>query len=183
MTESTATILFTNVRDSTALFERAGNRAAYDALRSHFTVLRNAIEQQGGRVIKTVGDGVMAVFDAPSTAVRAVLRAHELMAADMDGIQPVHMKAGVHVGDCLIVDIDQREDYIGAAVNIAAQLARAGDGGDVVISADAFRDTGITDTAQRHELNVVTNEMLVKGSTMPLRYHKLRPARATWSRC
>ena len=183
MTERTASILFTNVRDSTALFQRAGNAAAYEALRAHFAMLRSAIEQQQGRVIKTVGDGVMAVFDAPSAAVRAVLRAHELMAADMDGIQPVHMKAGVHVGDCLVVDIDQREDYIGTAVNIAAQLARAGDGGDVVISADAFRDAAVADTAQRHELNVVTNEMLVKGSTMPLRYHKLRPARVMWSRC
>jgi adenylate cyclase len=183
MIERTATVLFTNMRDSTALFERAGNEAAFGVLRAHFDVLRNAIEHQGGRVVKTVGDGVMAVFDAPSPALRAVLRAHELMAADMDAIQPVHMKAGMHHGTVLVVDTDQRDDVIGTTVNLAAQLARASDGGDVVISADAFRDDAVQDITTRHELNVATDEMLLKGSTMPLRYHKLRVARATWSRC
>ena len=183
MTERTATILFTNVRDSTALFERAGNEAAYGALRAHLAEVRNAVEQEGGRVVKFVGDGVMAVLATPSAAIRAVLRAHEMMSGDMDAIQPVHMKAGVHHGNCLIVDSDGREDIVGSTVNIAAQLARAGDGGDIVISAAAFATDGVGDITERHELNVVTDEMLVKGSTMPLRYHKLRVARVSWSRC
>ena len=183
MTERVATILFTNIRDSSALFERAGHEAAFGVLRAHLDILRRAIEQQGGRVVKTVGDGVMAVFDTPSSALRAVLRAHELMSADMDAIQPVHLKTGMHHGSCLVAEIDQREDFIGTTVNLAAQLARASDGGDIVISADAFRDPAVGDIAERHELTVVTNEMLMKGSTMPLRYHKLRAARVSWSRC
>lgn len=183
MIERTATILFTNIRDSTALFERAGNEEAFGVLRAHLDVLRTAIEQQGGRVVKTVGDGVMAVFDAPAAAVRAVLRAHELMASDMDGIQPVHMKAGLHHGSCVVFESGEGEDFVGTTVNVAAHLARAGDGGDVVMSAVVFADAAVTDIAQRHELSVVTNEMLMKGSTLPLRYHKLRTPRVSWSRC
>ncbi len=75
------TFLFTDLKGSTALYERVGDLVAYDLVRQHFRVLNDIVAAEAGAVVKTIGDAVMATFSTPDRAVAAALRMREAMRA------------------------------------------------------------------------------------------------------
>ncbi|HSJ09429.1 MAG TPA: adenylate/guanylate cyclase domain-containing protein, partial [Longimicrobiales bacterium] len=183
VTVGAMTILFTDLRESTALYDRIGDAPAFGRVLDHFHALRRSLEQEHGAIVKTIGDAVMAVFTEPAGAVRAVLRAHEMLAADADGIQPVQLKCGAHYGSCIAVTLNERLDYFGSTVNMAARLGGLAQGGDIVLSEELFSDPGVAALVQRMELVVSSEEVLLKGYSLPVRCYRLRPARIYASRC
>ena len=118
------TILFTDLRGSTALYDRVGDLAAYDLVRSHFTALTDAVAGEGGAVVKTIGDAVMATFPSSEQALRAAMRMREAMRRinRERGNDDLALNIGVHEGPCLAVMLDDRQDYFGQTVNIAARV-------------------------------------------------------------
>src|SRR5437899_2523581 len=74
------TFLFTDLKGSTALYERVGDLVAYDLVREHFHVLYDVVRAEAGAVVKTIGDAVMATFSTPDRALAAALRMREEMA-------------------------------------------------------------------------------------------------------
>jgi class 3 adenylate cyclase len=101
-------------------------------------VLQEAITEEDGALIKTIGDAIMAVFRRPVSALRAILNAQQRLAFPPDGAAPFYLKAGMHHGPCIAVTLNDRLDYFGSVVNLAARLERSSSGKDVVIS-DAIR--------------------------------------------
>ena len=75
------TFLFTDLRGSTALYERVGDLVAFDLVRAHFQVLHEIVAAEAGAVVKTIGDAVMATFPTPDRAIAAALRMREAMRA------------------------------------------------------------------------------------------------------
>ena len=69
--------LFTDLKGSTELYERVGDLAAFDLVRAHFRVLQDVVASEGGAVVKTIGDAVMATFPTPDRALAAALRMRE----------------------------------------------------------------------------------------------------------
>src|SRR3546814_18039453 len=67
------TLMFTDLKGSTALYERIGDARAYRLVREHFAFLGEIVREQEGAIVKTVGDAVMAAFPDPAAAVRAAL--------------------------------------------------------------------------------------------------------------
>ncbi len=118
------TILFTDLRGSTALYDRVGDLAAFDLVRSHFGELIAAVASEGGAVVKTIGDAVMATFPTPDRAVRAAMRMREAMRRinEARGSEDLALNIGLHEGPCLAVMLDERQDYFGQTVNIAARV-------------------------------------------------------------
>ena len=118
------TFLFTDLKGSTALYERVGDLAAFDLVRAHFQALLGIISAEKGAVVKTIGDAVMATFVRPEHAIVAGLR----MRAAMDelnvqrGRDDLIVKIGIHEGPCLAVMLNERQDYFGQTVNIAARV-------------------------------------------------------------
>jgi class 3 adenylate cyclase len=118
------TFLFTDLKGSTALYERVGDLAAFDLVRAHFRALLEIISSEKGAVVKTIGDAVMATFVRPEHAIVAGLR----MRAAMDalnverGRDDLVVKIGIHEGPCLAVMLNERQDYFGQTVNIAARV-------------------------------------------------------------
>src|SRR3979411_471791 len=118
------TFLFTDLKGSTALYERVGDLAAFDLVRAHFHALLEIISWEKGAVGKTIGDAVMATFIRPEHAIVAGLR----MRAAMDvlnaerGRDDLVVKIGIHEGPCLAVMLNERQDYFGQTVNIAARV-------------------------------------------------------------
>ena len=116
--------LFTDLKGSTALYERVGDLAAFDLVRAHFHALLEIISSEKGTVVKTIGDAVMATFVRPEHALAAGLR----MRAAMDalnaerGTDDLVVKIGIHEGPCLAVMLNERQDYFGQTVNIAARV-------------------------------------------------------------
>jgi class 3 adenylate cyclase len=118
------TFLFTDLKGSTALYERVGDLAAFDLVRAHFQALLEIISSEKGAVVKTIGDAVMATFIRPEHAIVAGLR----MRAAMDALNAARgkndlvVKIGIHEGPCLAVMLNERQDYFGQTVNIAARV-------------------------------------------------------------
>jgi len=123
------TILFTDLRGSTALYDRIGDLAAFDLVRSHFGALLEAVSAEGGAVVKTIGDAVMATFPTPDRALRAAMRMREAMRKinEERGGDDLALNIGLHSGPCLAVMLDDRQDYFGQTVNIASRVNELAD--------------------------------------------------------
>jgi class 3 adenylate cyclase len=132
------TVVFTDLRGSTRLYTDIGDAPAFGMVMEHFDVLRNIINDEGGAIVKTIGDAVMAVFRRPAPALRAMLAAQQALAGASNGSQTLRLKAGIHYGPCIAVTLNDRLDYFGSTVNVAARLEGLSSGDDVVIS-DAVR--------------------------------------------
>ncbi len=118
------TFLFTDLKGSTALYERVGDLAAFDLVRAHFHALLEIISSEKGAVVKTIGDAVMATFIRPEHAIVAGLRIRAAMDAlnAERGTKDLVVKIGIHEGPCLAVMLNERQDYFGQTVNIAARV-------------------------------------------------------------
>lgn len=118
------TFLFTDLKGSTELYERVGDIAAYDLVRAHFEILHEIVAAEAGAVVKTIGDAVMATFSTPDRALAAALRMREAMRRlneERKG-EDLLLKIGIHEGPCLAVTLNDRQDYFGQTVNIAARV-------------------------------------------------------------
>ena len=113
------TFLFTDLQGSTELYERVGDLVAYDLVRAHFQVLNEIVAAERGAVVKTIGDAVMATFPTPDRAMAAALKMREAL-KDLKG--ELLLKIGIHEGPCLAVSLNDRQDYFGRTVNIAARV-------------------------------------------------------------
>jgi class 3 adenylate cyclase len=113
------TFLFTDLKSSTELYERVGDIVAYDLVREHFRVLNEIVASEAGAVVKTIGDAVMATFPSPDRALAAALRMRKSVHALKKDLL---IKIGIHEGPCLAVTLNDRLDYFGQTVNIAARV-------------------------------------------------------------
>src|SRR5829696_2431524 len=118
------TFLFTDLRGSTELYERVGDLAAFDLVRAHLRVLTEIVAAEAGAVVKTIGDAVMATFPTPDRAVAAALRMRDAMQSltNEQKREDLLLKIGIHEGPCLAVTLNDRQDYFGQTVNIAARV-------------------------------------------------------------
>src|SRR6266498_2351220 len=116
------TFLFTDLKGSTELYERVGDLVAFDLVLAHFRVLNEIIAAEAGAVVKTIGDAVMATFPTPDRAVAAALRMREAVRSIKHGDRDLLLKIGIHEGPCLAVTLNDRQDYFGQTVNIAARV-------------------------------------------------------------
>ena len=167
---SQVALLFSDLRGSTALYERLGDGAAYNVVREHFALLAGVVRDHDGAVVKTIGDAVMASFGDPADAVRAAL-AMQARIADQD----LTLKLGVHMGPSVVVTLNDRLDYFGSTVNMAARLQGQSAGGDIVLSRAVADDpavqTVIADLPKREE------EVALKGFDRPVGFVRLIGAR------
>jgi class 3 adenylate cyclase len=113
------TFLFTDLKGSTELYDRVGDIVAYDLVREHFRVLGDIVAAEHGAVVKTIGDAVMATFPTPDRGLAAALRMRDSV---RDLKKDLLIKIGLHEGPCLAVTLNDRLDYFGQTVNIAARV-------------------------------------------------------------
>lgn len=102
------TFLSTDLKGSTALYDRVGDIVAYDLVREHFRILGEIVSSEGGAVVKTIGDAVMATFPTPDRAVAAALRMRDSVQEFKNDLL---VKIGIHEGPCLAVTLNDRLDY------------------------------------------------------------------------
>lgn len=162
---SRVAILFTDLAGSTALYARRGDPRAYHLVRLHFDELFRVADEQGGLMIKTIGDAVMAAFQTPVAAIRAaeaMLRAVTALneRAELRGEERLVLKVGVHVGPGLSVTLNGQPDYFGTTVNVAARVQRLSQGGDVVFT-ESVLDDEVRGLLGDTTLN--TSQMTLKG--------------------
>ncbi len=127
------TLLFSDLTGSTALYERVGDARAFAIVEEHFRQMTGAVAKHGGALVKTMGDAVMASFTSPGDAARAALE----MIDECEGAHGelgLGVKIGFHEGPCLAVRANDRLDYFGTTVNVAARLQAQASGSEIVIA-------------------------------------------------
>jgi class 3 adenylate cyclase len=166
------TFLFTDLKGSTELYERVGDLVAFDLVKAHFHVLHEIVAAEGGAIVKTIGDAVMATFPTPDRAIAAALRMREAMTAlgGERNERDLLLKIGIHEGPCLAVMLNDRQDYFGQTVNIAARVQGLAVSraifatGSVIGDAKAssvLQASGLTPVPQRLNLRGITDELSV----------------------
>ncbi len=138
------TILFTDLVDSTRMYREIGDAPAFGMVMDHFDVLRDVIREEGGGIVKTIGDAVMAVFQRPVSAVRAVHEAQRQL-AQLSAERPLRLKAAIHYGPSIAVTLNERLDYFGSTINIASRLEKFSQGSDIIISDAVYADPEVSD--------------------------------------
>ena len=138
-------ILFTDLVDFSDWALKAGDEGAVELLRRVGLATEPVIGRHGGRIVKRLGDGLMAVFDDPCAAVDAALESSAAVAeVELDGYRP-QQRAGVHLGRPRRLG----SDYFGVDVNVAARVASAANAGQVLVSQAARDRLGDADVELR----------------------------------
>ncbi|MGB9303131.1 MAG: adenylate/guanylate cyclase domain-containing protein [Mycobacterium sp.] len=168
---SQVALLFTDLRGSTELYERVGDATAYNMVREHFALLAAVVRSHDGAVVKTIGDAVMASFSDPAQAVRAALAMQEAIGSSASTGGDLVLKVGVHAGPSVVVTLNDRLDYFGSTVNMAARLQGQSAGEDIVLS-----QTVASDPAVQELLAGVTKRqetVALKGFAEPVSFLRL----------
>ncbi len=135
-------LLFSDLVGSTALYQRVGDARAFALVEEHFRECGRIIADAGGAIVKTMGDAVMASFPSAREAVvaaRAMVEAQEASSRE----HGLGVKLGVHAGPCLAVRANERLDFFGTTVNLAARLqAKAGEG-ELVLTRESAEDPAL----------------------------------------
>jgi class 3 adenylate cyclase len=164
-------LLFTDLRGSTALYERVGDATAYNLVREHFTLLAAIVREHDGAVVKTIGDAVMASFDDPAQAVRAALAMQAGIASSAHGGEDLVLKVGVHAGPSVVVTLNDRLDYFGSTVNMAARLQGQSAGEDIVLSQAIAADPAVQEILA--DVPTRAETVALKGFTEPVGFLRL----------
>jgi class 3 adenylate cyclase len=148
-----ATVLFTDIVDSSARAVALGDRAWRDLLKRHHEVVRRQLVRFRGKEVDTAGDGFLASFDGPARAIRCACAIVEEIHA-----LGIELRAGLHTGECELVG----GKVAGIAVHTGARVSASAAPGEVLVSSTVkdlvagseidFRDRGV------HELKGVPGE-------------------------
>jgi class 3 adenylate cyclase len=159
------TFLFTDLKGSTALYERVGDLAAFDLVRAHFHALLGIIAAEKGAVVKTIGDAVMATFIRPEHAIVAGLRMREAMKAlnRERGKEDLIVKIGIHEGPCLAVMLNERQDYFGQTVNIASRVQSLSTAQEIHITAPVIESPGVASILENQAIRPIQKEAALRG--------------------
>jgi class 3 adenylate cyclase len=159
----TLTVLFTDLRNSTQLYREIGDATAFGRVMSHFDVVRKSIADHDGALVKTIGDAVMAVFRSAADGLLAMLEVQEALAEPTDGGRPLQLKAGLNTGPCIAVTLNDRLDYFGSTVNMAARLECLSSGSDVIISRSVYEDPRVQELIESDSFDAEPFAMKLKG--------------------
>jgi class 3 adenylate cyclase len=145
-------ILFTDIRGSTALYQRIGDLNAFQLVQQHFDLLRETTVRHGGAIVKTIGDAVMAAYPDAARAVGAAL---DMLGAigRFNADQPdrsMSLKIGIHHGAAIAVTLNEELDYFGQTVNIASRVQEMADAAEIWVTDAVWRYPGVPELVEAY---------------------------------
>ena len=162
-------------RQSPWLLVPARGRHAYHVVREHFALLGEVAREFEGTIVKTIGDGIHAAFNAPETAFRAAIAMQQKI-ADFNrnaGREQMLIRVGLHTGSSISVTLNERLDYYGSTVNLAARLEGLGDGGDITMSEAFVNDVAVQPLLQGYEVR--ERVVSIRGFDEDVRIYQITP--------
>jgi class 3 adenylate cyclase len=163
----TLTVVFTDLKGSTAIAEKHGDLVSRQLIQHHNEIVFPAVSEHHGTLVKSIGDGTLSHFDNALDAVRAAVR----IQLGMDALNrsgkfsmPVLMRIGMHTGKCIV----EQNDIFGDVVNTASRFESSANPGDIFLSEDTYN--ALSDKAEiycRFERKVT-----LKGKTEPYNAYK-----------
>jgi class 3 adenylate cyclase len=166
-------VWFSDLTGSTAMYARNGDPRAYDLVREHFDLIFGTVNRFEGVVVKTMGDGIMAVFTANVRAIEAALAAHQVLEdfnreRALSGDERLALKIGIHAGPSIVVTLNDRLDCFGSTVNVAARVSDLVRGTETVFTRPVQADPKVQAVVDSSGYAVREFHSNVKGLDQPL---------------
>jgi class 3 adenylate cyclase len=163
-------LLFTDLKGSTALYDRIGDLNAFALVQQHFDRLQDVTVRHNGAIIKTIGDAVMAAFLEPADAVQAALEMRSEIASfnERQPDKALILKIGVHKGAAIAVTLNDRLDYFGQTVNIAARVQNLADADEIFVSQDVYEAKGVRDELAGYSVESRTAQLRGVQQELPV---------------
>jgi class 3 adenylate cyclase len=156
------TIMFTDIVGSTELTQKLGDHAAMEVVEAHDKIVRRALSVHGGRQVKHLGDGIMAVFNRPEDACACAALIQKEIRQKHGDASPIWLKIGAASGDPL----ERDGDFFGSTVQLASRLCAHAQAGQTLVS------SAVHDCSSKNRFEDV-GEVNLKGFTAPVRAHRL----------
>lgn len=169
------TILFTDLKGSTQLYQQIGDLNAYALVREHYGVLNTAILNQHGAIVKTIGDAIMANFNQPVEAVGAALEM-------LSGLKKLNqssphggliLKIGIHRGAAIAVTLNNRIDYFGQSVNIASRVQGSAGGDEIYLTEEIYTSPGVPELLETNHRKIEAIRIPLRGIDEPVKIYKV----------
>jgi class 3 adenylate cyclase len=172
------TILFTDLKSSTQLYQQIGDLNAYALVREHYGILNKAVLDQHGAVVKTIGDAIMATFTQPVDAVGAgleMLRNLRMLNKDSHH-RDLILKIGIHRGAAISVTLNEQIDYFGQTVNIASRVQGSAGGGEIYLTEQIHSAPGVPDLLQKYGCKIEPVQIQLRGIEEQVKIYKVTGA-------
>lgn len=165
ITVGTITIVFTDLKNSTQLYREIGDAPAFGRVLGHFDTIKAAVAEEGGAIVKTMGDAVMATFIHPVAALRAMSRAQAELSRSERARSPFALKCSIHQGPSLAINQNERLDYFGTTVNVGSRLCALSSGADIVVSGQVLGDPAVKELLSHYgsKFSVSRDSSTLKG--------------------
>jgi class 3 adenylate cyclase len=169
------TVLFTDLKGSTQLYQHEGDLNAYALVRQHYGVLSHAVSNQHGAVVKTIGDAIMATFVRPVDAVAAGLEMlRELPRMNQSAAHgDLVLKVGIHRGAAISVTLNDRIDYFGQTVNIASRVQATAEGNELLLTEETYSADGVRELLEASGCTVTSAQASLRSIERPLTIHRV----------
>jgi adenylate cyclase len=142
-------------------------------VRNHFATLTQAVQDNHGAVVKTIGDAVMASFSRLDEALTAVEESfRRLPSANPQLDPPLILKSSLHAGPCLAVNANDKLDFFGSTINLAARMVECCEGGDLTVSDEVFQRPETAEFVRRG-YKAVPVEIQYRGLEAPRRVWRI----------
>lgn len=167
--------MFTDLVGSSRLFSQMGDAQAYHLVREHFAEMIQIVRRHQGNIVKTSGDGVHAAFPTPEDAIRAAIDIQQAMTSFNQRLAPeaISVRIGLHCGSSIAVTLNDRLDYYGRSVNLAARLESLGSEGEIVMSGTFASDPTVNEIIADYDKR--EDAILIKGFADAVEIVKIKP--------
>jgi class 3 adenylate cyclase len=145
-------VAFTDLKNSSRIYEKLGDARAFDLVMKHFDILRKNIDEGEGAIVKTEGDAVMAVFRSPSGAIYSFMKSQKEL-LDLHPDIPLKLKVGIHIGSCIAISLKDNLDYFGRNINFAARLPKFSQGDDIIISDELYNLSDVKSFIEENKID------------------------------
>lgn len=168
------TVLFTDLKGSTELYERIGDLKAFSLVQQHFDRLGKVIDAHEGAIVKTIGDAIMASFVRPTDAVKAALQMlEEIERFNAEyGDRKLILKIGIHKGASIVVTLNDRLDFFGQTVNIASRVQALAGADEILITDEVYSHPRLKELLDERDLSA--EKAKLKGIQDEMRVHRVR---------
>ncbi len=176
------TVLFADLRGSTSLFETLGNAEATSVVTHCVNAVMRPVNEAGGRVVKTLGDGLMAVFETPATAAQAANVMHDVLEAIVSrgsergasaGLRVLRLQVALARGEV----VEMAGDCYGDAVNVAARLVDHAGDNETLVTSEVLLGLPVAQRARYRSLD----RLVLRGRVEPVEVHVLGGRRGSAS--
>ncbi|WP_108972472.1 adenylate/guanylate cyclase domain-containing protein [Leptospira ryugenii] len=169
------TFLFTDLKGSTNLYERIGDLKAFSLVQQHFDEMSRVIIKNQGSLVKTIGDAIMATFLSAENAMRAAIEMlEEIETFNKRQLErEIILKIGIHTGASIAVTLNDRLDYFGQVVNIAARVQGLAEGEEICFTNEIYAAPRVSTILRGYPVKSEITQL--KGITENIQIYRLSP--------